>query len=142
MAESAQPLDDQWAGVDRDLFEELRAMRNRLAVQKQVPPYIVFSDATLRDLARQRPSSLDALTRIHGIGTQKQKEFGGDVLNTIRNWCQSHEVAMNVEVQSPMVVRSSGKSRSTQSTHAASMTATIMGLAKTGTVPLPTAVAV
>jgi ATP-dependent DNA helicase RecQ len=108
VAESAQPLDDQWSGVDRDLFEELRGMRNRLAVMKHVPPYIVFSDATLRDLARRRPSNLNGLARVHGIGAQKQKEFGADVLHTIRSWCQSHNLAMNVETSASVVTRSTG----------------------------------
>jgi len=114
VAESAQPVEDQWEGVDRNLFDELRGMRNRLAVQKQVPPYIIFSDATLRDLARQRPSNVGVLTRIHGIGTQKQKEFGAVVLHTIKEWCQAHNVAMNIETPSPVLARSAGKSRSSQ----------------------------
>ncbi len=114
VAESAQPLDDQWAGVDRGLFEELRGMRNRLAVLKQVPPYIIFSDATLRDLARQRPSSLGGLTRIHGIGTQKQKEFGADVLNTIRTWCQEHNLELNVQTSSQIVARTASQSRASR----------------------------
>lgn len=120
VAESAQPLEDQWDGVDRDLFEELRGMRNRLAVQKQVPPYIIFSDATLRDLARQRPSNIGVLTRVHGIGAQKQKEFGAAVLHTINEWCQAHNVAMNIETQSPVVPRSGVRSRSSQTSESAS----------------------
>ena len=114
VADSAQPVEDQWEGVDRNLFDELRGMRNRLAVQKQVPPYIIFSDATLRDLARQRPSNVGVLTRIHGIGTQKQKEFGAVVLHTIKEWCHAHNVAMNIETPSPVLARSAGKSRSSQ----------------------------
>ena len=120
VAESAQPVDDQWQGVDRDLFEELRAMRNGLAVQKQVPPYIIFSDATLRDLARQRPTHGGVLTRIHGIGAQKQKEFGAAVLQTIEEWCQSHNLATNIEIQSPVVASSGGRSRSSQASGSAS----------------------
>jgi ATP-dependent DNA helicase RecQ len=118
VAESAQPLEDQWEGVDRDLFEELRGMRNRLAIQKQVPPYIIFSDATLRDLARQRPSNAAGLSRVHGIGAQKQKEFGAAVLHAIKEWCQSHNLAMNVEAASATVVRpvSSRSSRPSEST--------------------------
>lgn len=117
VADSAQPLDDQWEGVDRELFEELRGMRNRLAVRKQVPPYIIFSDATLRDLARQRPSNLAGLARIHGLGAQKQKEFGAVVLHTIKEWCQSHNLPMNVEVASAGVARGSSRtSRPSEST--------------------------
>jgi len=117
VAESAQTVDDQWEGVDRELFEELRGMRNRLAIQKQVPPYIIFSDATLRDLARQRPSNLAGLARIHGLGAQKQKEFGAVILHTVKEWCQSHNLPMNVAVASAGVVRvSSRTSRPSEST--------------------------
>lgn len=121
VAESAQPLDDQdqWKGVDRTLFEELRGLRNRLAVQKQVPPYIIFSDATLRDLARQRPSGPGALTRVHGIGAQKQKEFGSDVLQTIRTWCQSHDLQMDVETQVSPLARSGRSGRSSKTSETA-----------------------
>src|SRR5262249_18630999 len=45
-----------WEGVDKGLFEELRKLRHQLALDQGVPPYIIFSDATLRALARQRPS--------------------------------------------------------------------------------------
>lgn len=96
VADSAGPPDDPWEGVDRELFEELRRMRTRLAVQKQVPPYIIFGDATLRDLARIRPTKSEALTRIQGIGAQKQKEFGGVVLATIRQWCEENGLEANV----------------------------------------------
>ena len=41
-----------WDGVDHDLFEALRALRKELATERSVPPYVIFSDATLRDLAR------------------------------------------------------------------------------------------
>lgn len=98
VADSAGPVEDPWAGVDRELFEELRGMRARLAVQKHVPPYIIFGDATLRDLARHRPTKLKSLIHIHGIGTQKQKEFGAVVLFTIQQWCEANGVEANVDL--------------------------------------------
>ncbi len=101
IAESAaQSPDDAWAGVDRELFEELRSMRARLAVQKQVPPYIIFGDATLRELAKHRPTKPDVLLKISGIGERKQKEFGPVVLFTIQQWCEAHKLTANVNVES------------------------------------------
>lgn len=111
VADSAQQPDDQWEGVDREIFEELRNMRTRLSVQKGVPPYIIFSDATLRDLARQRPSNSNTLMRVHGIGAQKLKEFGAEVLNTIKDWCQSHNLPMNVDSQRSAVATTQNRSR-------------------------------
>jgi ATP-dependent DNA helicase RecQ len=72
-----------WEGVDRGLFEALRVWRRQKADERGVPPFIVFGDATLRDLARRRPSSRDALLSIHGIGEKKCAEYGHDLLTEI-----------------------------------------------------------
>lgn len=116
VAESAATVDDQWEGVERELFEELRVLRTRLAVQKQVPPYIIFGDATLRDLARHRPTKTESLTRIHGIGIQKQKEFGAVVLSTILRWCETHETAADVFLESAGQSRSPERRRTPKQT--------------------------
>jgi ATP-dependent DNA helicase RecQ len=76
---------ESWEGVDRELFESLRAYRRRKADERGVPPFIIFSDATLRDLARHRPSSLAQLADIHGIGAKKLAEYGADLLAEISN---------------------------------------------------------
>jgi len=47
-----------WQGVDTGLFEELRVLRRQIATEHNVPPFIIFSDTTLRDLARRRPTIL------------------------------------------------------------------------------------
>ncbi len=120
VAESAMPFEDQWDGVNRDLFEELRGLRTRLSVQKQVPPYIIFGDATLRDLARHRPSQTESLSRIHGIGSKKLEEFGVVVLQTIRQWCESNSVTMDVELTKAAQARPVERSRSRSHGNAAS----------------------
>ncbi len=74
---------DSWADVDRGLFEELRKLRRLLAQQRSVPAYIVFSDATLRDLARKHPTTPGALLLVTGIGMKKVELYGEDVLKTI-----------------------------------------------------------
>lgn len=85
-----------WEGVDRDLFERLRKERSQLADTRQVLPYMIFSDATLRELARIRPSSLTNMHLVYGIGEVKLREFGERVLQVIRTHCQSHNLAMDV----------------------------------------------
>jgi ATP-dependent DNA helicase RecQ len=116
VADSAGPVEDQWEGVDRDLFDELRAMRTRLAIQKHVPPYIIFGDATLRALARFRPTKLASLTQIHGIGAQKQKDFGAVVLFTIQQWCEQRKLATDLNpeaaARAPVVERRPAKATS------------------------------
>jgi ATP-dependent DNA helicase RecQ len=61
---------------DEDLFERLRAVRLRLARARNVPPYVIFHDTTLRELARVKPGSVDELGGIYGIGASKAARFG------------------------------------------------------------------
>jgi ATP-dependent DNA helicase RecQ len=74
---------ESWDGVDRDLFEALRAFRRRKADERGVPPFIIFSDATLRDLARAQPTKYEELPHIHGIGAKKLAEYGAELLAEI-----------------------------------------------------------
>jgi ATP-dependent DNA helicase RecQ len=64
------------APVDGDLFNRLRALRKRLGDERGLPPYVVFHDTTLRDMAAARPTTLAALRRIPGVGDRKLETFG------------------------------------------------------------------
>jgi ATP-dependent DNA helicase RecQ len=75
--------DASWANVDEALFEALRAMRAELARARGVPPYVIFHDATLRELARLKPASIEALYGVSGIGARKAEQFGHAVLDVI-----------------------------------------------------------
>jgi ATP-dependent DNA helicase RecQ len=86
---------DSWDGVDRGLFDTLRAWRRRKAEERGIPPFIVFGDATLRDLARRRPSSLDRLLGIHGIGEKKSAEYGAELLDEVAAYCQQSRVRLD-----------------------------------------------
>jgi ATP-dependent DNA helicase RecQ len=66
------------------LFEALRARRRELALEAQVPPYVIFHDSVLRDMAAGRPQSLGELGRISGVGARKLEAFGQAFLNVIR----------------------------------------------------------
>jgi ATP-dependent DNA helicase RecQ len=74
---------ESWEGVDRDLFEQLRTMRLRIARDRGVPPYVIFHDTTLRELARLKPSTLDALRHVYGVGARKAEDLGDAVLAVI-----------------------------------------------------------
>jgi ATP-dependent DNA helicase RecQ len=76
-----------WEGVDRELFEALRDLRRRLAMERQWQPYMVFSDATLRELARVRPSTLQKMRLIYGVGDAKLRDFGQAFLVIIEDHC-------------------------------------------------------
>ena len=67
---------ESWQDVDRDLFERLRALRLEIARQRGVPPYVIFHDTTLREMARLKPTSLSALLDVRGVGARKAEDLG------------------------------------------------------------------
>ena len=71
---------------DEQLFEILRALRKRLADERGVPPYIVFSDVALRQMARSYPAGDREFLRINGVGDAKLREFGAGFLGEIAGY--------------------------------------------------------
>ena len=76
---------EAWQGVDRDVFEELRAVRLQIARSRGVPPYVIFHDTTLRELARLKPKTLDELRTVYGIGARKADDVGEQFLAVLRS---------------------------------------------------------
>jgi ATP-dependent DNA helicase RecQ len=87
-ASRARPDTEAWKDVDHDLFDRLRAVRLRLARERGVPPYVIFHDTTLRELARVKPSSVDELSGIYGIGARKAQQLGAAFVDEIRAHAQ------------------------------------------------------
>lgn len=77
---------ESWEGVDRDLFDHLRGLRRTLASERGVPAYVVFGDASLREMARLRPASSEALLEVKGVGDRKLEEYGEAFLGAIAAW--------------------------------------------------------
>ena len=75
---------DSWQDVDRSLFERLRAVRREIAQSRGVPPYVIFHDATLREMARLRPTTARALLTVKGVGARKAEDLGDTFLAAIR----------------------------------------------------------
>jgi ATP-dependent DNA helicase RecQ len=69
---------------DNTLFGKLKDLRTRLARQSRVPAYIIFSDASLRDMCRRRPITGEAFLEISGVGTAKLEKYGEDFTRLIR----------------------------------------------------------
>jgi ATP-dependent DNA helicase RecQ len=69
---------------EADLLERLRLQRTTLARAEAVPPYCVFTDRTLRDMAARRPADRTALLQIYGIGEAKVRKYGEVFLALIR----------------------------------------------------------
>jgi ATP-dependent DNA helicase RecQ len=87
---------DSWDGVDRNLFEVLRELRGKLAAELQVPAYIVFADTALRDMARRRPSTLDAFRHVNGVGDKKLADYGESFVATIVEYCRANNVPLDI----------------------------------------------
>ena len=80
---STAPASDGGA-LDPDLFEKLRALRKKIADDMNIPAFVVFGDATLRQMATYMPLDRDSLLRIKGVGQSKLDQHGDDFLAAIR----------------------------------------------------------
>ena len=83
-AEVAIPAD-----MDDALFQSLKSLRMRLAKEHNVPPYVIFHDKTLRELAARKPQQVDDLAGISGIGEKKAERYGALFIDAIRQ----HDIA-------------------------------------------------
>ena len=70
--------------VDEALLAELKALRNRLAAEAHVPAYVVFSDATLRDMCAKRPATPEEFLEVSGVGEYKLRRYGREFLRVLR----------------------------------------------------------
>jgi ATP-dependent DNA helicase RecQ len=70
---------------DEVLFEQLRALRRKLADERDVPAYVIFSDVSLREMARSYPTTTSEFRRVPGVGEQKLKDFAQPFLSEINN---------------------------------------------------------
>ncbi|HEY4445660.1 MAG TPA: DNA helicase RecQ [Steroidobacteraceae bacterium] len=71
------------APADSELFERLRALRKRLADEHGLPPYVVFHDSTLREMAARRPLTLDDFAELSGVGQAKLARYGDQFIAVI-----------------------------------------------------------
>ncbi|MFZ0658342.1 MAG: DNA helicase RecQ [Candidatus Binataceae bacterium] len=79
-----------WRDVDEALYESLRELRREIAVERSVAAFVILHDSTLRDLARARPSTIEDLRGVRGMGERKLADFGARLLERIKQHEQSH----------------------------------------------------
>ena len=65
------------------MFEQLRAWRTGVAKELGMPPYVIFHDATLRQIAAAPPTTMDELARINGVGETKLARYGQQILDVL-----------------------------------------------------------
>ena len=71
---------------DENLFNKLKEVRTIIAKNKGLPPYIVFSDKTLKEMSSQRPDDETAMLRVSGVGMRKMEQYGSFFLKEIRTY--------------------------------------------------------
>ena len=71
---------------DPDLFQALRVLRKELADEQHVPPFVIFGDATLVEMAAYRPQDAESLLKINGVGAHKLGKYGAKFLEAIREY--------------------------------------------------------
>lgn len=77
---------DIQSGYDQELFEKLRALRKQIADKMEVPPFVIFGNAALQDMARCRPRNEEEFLKVNGVGAIKLKQFGKQFLQAIKNF--------------------------------------------------------
>jgi len=77
------------APADEALWQALREARMALAKKQGVPPYVVFHDTTLRELVQLKPTRIEEMERIQGIGERKLRKYGEAFLQVVREYVQA-----------------------------------------------------
>ncbi|MCD8547754.1 MAG: DNA helicase RecQ [Aeromonadaceae bacterium] len=76
------------ANYDKRLFKELRALRKQIAEDEEVPPYVVFNDATLVEMAQLMPMTEEEMLAVNGVGHRKLERFGEAFMDLIIDYCR------------------------------------------------------
>ncbi len=80
-----------WREDQERLFQCLRGLRKQLAVEKGIPPYMIFSDKSLKGMVKNRPETMPGLLRVHGVGERKAELYGAEFLGRIRSFLATGE---------------------------------------------------
>ena len=84
-----------------ELFDELKKMRTAIARDENVPPYVVFSDATLIEMATFLPQNSEEMLKISGVGDVKMDKYGFDFLQTIKEYCRENNEKSRIYLKTP-----------------------------------------
>ncbi len=92
---------------DQKLFETLRILRKNIADSENVPPYIVFHDSTLREMAAYFPQSTGSMAKIRGVGSAKLEKYGMKFLEKITDYCKQNSVEEVIITKKQILQKSS-----------------------------------
>jgi ATP-dependent DNA helicase RecQ len=96
------------AAVDEELFSILKDLRKKLSKQKDVPPFVIFQDPSLEDMAIQYPITIDELQNISGVGAGKAQRYGLEFIEIIKKYVEEKEIIRPLDMVVKSVVNKSG----------------------------------
>ncbi len=96
-----EPVVYQQYPYEKQLFENLKQLRNKISHEENVPAYIIFSDSTLLDLATYLPVTQNDLLKISGFGAFKAEKYGAPFLEAILNYCKEHRLETRIHLKQP-----------------------------------------
>jgi ATP-dependent DNA helicase RecQ len=96
------------AVVDEELFSILKDLRKKLSKQKDVPPFVIFQDPSLEDMAIQYPITIDELQNISGVGAGKAQRYGEEFIEIIKKYVEEKEIIRPLDMVVKSVVNKSG----------------------------------
>ncbi len=96
------------AAVDEELFSILKDLRKKISKLKEVPPFVIFQDPSLEDMAIQYPITLDELQNISGVGAGKAQRYGAEFIEIIKKYVDEKEIIRPLDMVVKSVVNKSG----------------------------------
>ncbi|WP_426493052.1 DNA helicase RecQ [Hymenobacter sp. 102] len=96
--EQEQEEVQQAAGHDEALFEMLKALRKKVAQQKNLPPYVLFQDPSLKEMATTFPTKMEDLSHVSGVGQGKAQKFGAPFLDLIKKYVEDNDIMTAADV--------------------------------------------
>lgn len=106
--EPEDPNNGNTSVADPVLLEMLKDLRKKVAKQKGVPPFVVFQDPSLEDMALKYPITIQELTNVHGIGEGKAKKFGSEFVKLIERYVEENDIVRAED----LIVKTTGSNSS------------------------------
>jgi ATP-dependent DNA helicase RecQ len=107
-AEEDNAFGARTAAVDEELFSILKDLRKMISKQKDVPPFVIFQDPSLEDMAIQYPITIDELQNITGVGAGKALRYGEEFVDVIKSYVEEKEIIRPLDMVVRSVVNKSG----------------------------------
>lgn len=98
---------------EKELLADLKILRRQLADQENVPAFVIFSDATLQELATYLPQNENELQQISGFGQVKTEKYGQSFLQLINSYCRYHKLSSRITDKKPKRVKKAKKEKTT-----------------------------